>query len=197
MKVTKYYLGISAHDINDSNPFLGSLHEMQVSTRTKIIAGNREAINNLVIDKDSNEVLGHQVLAVKQKVDQDQFTKIFHSGLSAMWGLSTSGIKVFTFIASRVKPNSDFIYFDIDEAKEYTGYKTDKSVLQGLGQLLDGSFIARTKKHYKYFINPTFFFNGSRLTLINQYEVDDTITPNKEDQKQIENFHHFKLPPSE
>lgn len=198
MKVTNYYLGISSHKINNKNPFMGNLFEMEVSTKTKVIAGNKEAMNNIVVDRNSGDVLAHQVFAVKQKVDTEQFTKVFNQGLAAMWGLTTSGIKVFTYIADQVKPNSDFVYFDVDDAKAFTGYKTNKSVLQGLGQLLDASFIARTTKYYKYFINPTFFFNGSRLTLINHYEVDPTLKPSDAREEVIEDLQiKLKLPPTE
>ena len=146
---------------------------MEVSTRTRVIAGNKEALNNLIVNKDTGEVVGHQMLAVKQKVDKEQFTKVFHKGLAAMWGLSTTGVKVFTYIADQVKPNKDFIYIEIEEAMAFCNYKTEKSVWQGLGELLDAGFIARSKLYYKYFINPTFFFNGNRLTLVNQYILDD------------------------
>jgi len=158
--------------MNTKNPFMDDLFEMEISTRKKIVAGNREALNNIVVDQTSGEVVAHQMFAVKQKVDSEQFTKIFQKGLGAMWGLSSSGIKVFTYIAQLIKPNQDFVYFEIDDAKRFTEYKTKKSIMQGLGELLAGSFIARTKVHYKYYINPTFFFNGNRLTLINHYEID-------------------------
>lgn len=177
--MSKYYLGINHHKMNQKNPFIDEMFEMEVSTRTKIVAGNREAMNNLVIDTKSGEVVAHQMLAVKQKVDKDQFTKIFHKGLAAMWGLSNSGIRVFTFVAQLVKPNQDFIYFNLDEAKEFTEYKSKKSIMQGMGQLLTAGFIARSNVHYKYFINPTFFFNGSRLTLISHYEIDPNLNKNE------------------
>lgn len=201
MKVTKsgknnYYVGVHSHEIMEKNPFVDDLAEMQISTRTKVMAGNKQAINNMIVDKETGNVVGHQVLAVKQKVDSEQFTKVFRTGLAAMWGLTTSGVKVFSYIAETIKPNQDFVFFEIDEAKKYTGYKSQKSVLQGLGQLLDAGFIARTSKHYKYFINPTFFFNGNRLSLINHYVIDDTIS--SPDEERLESFQiEMKLPPSE
>jgi len=178
-----HYIGVTKHKMNKENPFMDELFEMEVSTRTKIVAGNREAMNNLVVDKNSGDVIAHQMFAVKQKVDKEQFTKIFNKGLAAMWGLSSSGIKLFTFIASIVKPNQDFIYFEISQAKEFTGYKTDKSIMQGLGELLAGSFIARSDVHYKYYINPTFFFNGNRLTLVSHYEIDPKLDLSEDEKK--------------
>ena len=188
------YIGVRGHAINDKNPFASDLFEMKVSTRTRVMAGNRESINNLIVNKDTGEVLGHQILAVKQKVDKEQFTKIFHKGLAAMWGLTTTGIKVFTYIASQVKPNQDFVYIEIKSAKEFCNYKRDKSIWHGLGELLDAGFIARSDLFYKYYINPTFFFNGSGLTLMNHYEIDDTIS---EGEKVEVLDLGFKLPPSE
>ena len=196
------YIGVRSHAINKQNPFRRDLFEMQVSTRTKVLAGNKEAINNMIVDKETGEVLGHQLLAVKQKVDQEQFTKIFHRGLAAMWGLTTPGIRVFTYVASKIKPNQDFVIFSVREAKEHSNYKRDKSIWQGVGELLSAGFLARSEDYYKYYINPTFFFNGSRLTLVNHYEVDPTTDPKTKDeieQKQLtlKNQLTLELPPTE
>lgn len=194
----KYYVGVSGHEIMKVNPFVSNLFEMEINTRTKVVAGNKEAINNIIVDKKTGDVIGSQLLAVKQKVDPEQFTKIFHKGLAAMWGLTSCGIKVFSYIASEVRPNKDFVYIELNEAKKFCKYKTDKSIWNGLGELLDASFIARTDVYYKYFINPTFFFNGNRLTLVNHYEVDPNLKPDQEQEERIESMQiNLKLPPTE
>ena len=89
-----------------------------------------------------------------------------------MFALSKAGVKVFAFIASVAKVNKDVVYFEIDECKKFTGYKTHVPILTGLSELIELQFIARTKVHYKYFINPTMFFNGSRIAFIKSYEID-------------------------
>jgi hypothetical protein len=39
---------------------------------------------------------------------------------------------------------------------------------------MENKFIARGPNPYKYYINPTIFFNGDRLTFIEQYELEKT-----------------------
>ena len=166
------YKKITIFDKHLESPFLGDLLEIDVSTRRKILAGQNP---NLVVNGDTGEVSGVQLFAIYEKVDKEQFTKIYQKGITQMFNLSKSGIKVFGFLTTIAKPNKGEVYFQIDKCKEYTGYKTDKPILKGLSELLENEFIARTKHHYKYFINPTMFFNGSRVAFIKMYQADSTL----------------------
>lgn len=165
------YKGVTSYEVNVENPFIGEVLEIEISNRRKIMAGRNP---NMIIDSDTGEVHGTQVFAVNEKVDREEFTKIYRSGLKAIYGLSKAGIKVFAFIATIAKPNKGVIIFDVDECKEYTGYKTHPPIMTGLAELIENKFIARSNKHYKYFINPTMFFNGSRVAFIKMYQIDDT-----------------------
>lgn len=161
-KVTKY-------KINDTNPFVGELVEMKISNRRRIIAGRSP---NMVVNSDTGEVEGTQVFAINEKVDKEQFTKIYRKGLAGMFGLSKAGIKVFAFFASVAKPNKDMVYFEMKDCKKFTGYKTHQPIMTGLSELIEAKFIARTDANYRYFINPTMFFNGSRVAFIKVYETE-------------------------
>lgn len=154
--------------INSNNPFIEEMMDIKVSARRRIIAGKDP---HMVVDKNG-EVQGSQVFAVHERVDKEQFTKVFRQGLAGMFGLSNPGIKVFSYIATIVKPNKVEVYFDSEECQKYTGYKTPRSVLKGLAELCECEFIARTSKHYKYYINPNMFFNGSRVAFMKVYEAD-------------------------
>ena len=100
---------------------------------------------------------------------------MFGGMIKELFNLSPRGVKVFGYITTITKPNKDVVMFDMEEALEYTLYKKEQSVLHGLEELLNHGIIARTKKHYKYFINPNLFFNGNRLTLIRQYQKDERL----------------------
>ncbi len=166
------YKKITNYKINDESPFISGLFDMEVSSRRRILAGKSP---NVIVNRETGDVEGHQVFAVLEKVDKEQFTKIFRKGLAGMFNLSKSGIKVFTYIASIVKPNADFVLFDMDECKEYTAYKTHGPIMTGLSELVEANFIARTKKHYIYYINPTMFFNGSRVTFMKMYQQETVL----------------------
>ena len=175
------YKGITSYDKLDKSPFMDELFEIEVSARRKIIAGNSPG--SMMINAETGEVEANQVFAIQEKVDKQTYTKMFGGMIKELFSLSARGVKVFGYITTITKPNKDVVMFDMEEALEYTMYKKEQSVLHGLEELLNHNIIARTKKHYKYFINPNLFFNGNRLTLIRQYQKDERLKP--------------KLPPAE
>lgn len=185
------YKKVTSYEINKVSPFVDDLFEVKISARRKMMAGRSP---NLIVNAETGDIEGTQIFAINEKVDKEQFTKVFRKGLAGMFGLSKSGIKVFAYIASIAKPNKDMVYFEIDDCKKYTEYKTHQPIMTGLSELIEAQFIARTDKHYKYFINPTMFFNGSRIAFMKVYEVEgsnkknriDRGEPNEENMKFLE-----------
>jgi len=165
------YKKISIYDKHLKSPFISELLEIEVNSRKRII-GSRNP--NYIIDSESGEVNGITALAVYEKVDREKFTKVYNKGITQLFNLSKSGIKVFGYLTTVAKPNQGEVLFEIEDCMEYTGYKTAKAIMKGLSELLENDFIARTKHHYKYFINPTMFFNGSRVAFIKVYEQIET-----------------------
>lgn len=172
--VTMNYKKITQYKINDTSPFINDLVEMEISNRRRIIAGKSSEV---LVNNTTGEVHGSTVFAINEKVDKEEFTKIYRKGLAGMFGLSRAGIKVFAFIATIVKPNKDMIYFEIKDCKKFTGYKSHQPINTGLSELIESKFIARTDAPYRYFINPTMFFNGSRVAFIKIYETENNTPP--------------------
>jgi len=171
------YKGITSYTKQIKSPFIDELYEIQVSARRRILAGREPS--SIMVNANTGEIEAHQVFAVQEKVDKETYTKMFSGMMRELFKLSSRGVKVFGYITTIVKPNKDVIMFDMEEALEYTGYKKEQSILHGIEELLKHQIIARTKKHYKYFINPNLFFNGNRLTLIRQYVKDERLKPIK------------------
>ena len=165
------YKKITIYDQHSENPFVNDLMEIDVTRRRRIVAGRNP---NLIVNSSTGEVEGTQIFAIHEKVDKETFVKIYKKGITQMFNLSKSGIKLFGYFAFIAKPNKGTVIFEMDDCKEYTGYKTDKPINKGLSELLENGFIARTNKYYRYFINPTMFFNGSRVAFIKMYEADET-----------------------
>ena len=105
-------------------------------------------------------------------VDQDTFTKVYIRTMHAFRDLSKTGLRFLLYVFHKMPQDRDYILFDMKEAKEITGYKSEKSIFTGLGELIECEFLARSNKPYLYYINPTIAFNGSRLTLIDHYEIE-------------------------
>ncbi len=128
---------------------------------------------DMIVDHEG-EVKGHSMFARRQVVDKAEFRKVFRTSLANWFDLSKAGIRVFAYIAENLEKDRDSFEFSLKACKAFTKYSATNTILSGLAELIDNQFIARGNHPYKYFINPTVFFNGSRLTLIEQYEVPES-----------------------
>jgi hypothetical protein len=165
------YKKIGDYSLNKANPFLDdTLQHIEKGEKT-LLFGQKNP--DLIIDSDS-QVKGHSLFARKVSVDKAKFMKVFMSGLSNWFDLSKAGIKVFAYVANQVEPNRDTFMFSLERCKDFTGYKSDKMVFSGLAELAENKFIARGENPFVYYINPTVFFNGDRLTFVEQYEVEQS-----------------------
>ena len=178
------YKKLTDYASNKVNPFLDiAAHHIQIGERSVIISTKNP---DLIVDTDGN-VKGHAVLMRKTKVDKAQFTKIFIGGISAFYNLSKSAIKMFGYITTVIKPNADSFFFDLDECKAFTGYSAKNTIFNALAELTGTEIIARGKNPYHYYINPTIFFNGNRLILLEDFQVDDKLGL-ENDETVIQNF---------
>ena len=94
---------------------------------------------------------------------------MYLSNFSKFFDLPPSAIKVFGYIMSVLIPKRDMFMFFMDDCLSYTGYKSHKSVHQGIAYLLKAEIIARGRNENFYFINPMVAFNGDRITFAKTY----------------------------
>jgi len=165
------YQKVTNYQSNKENPFLKDTVSHVIKGEKKIMMGSGKD-TDLVVGING-EIKGHSVFLKRTTIDKAQFAKVYVSNLVQFFGLSKAGIRVFGYIASTVKPDKDFVIMDFDECMDFTKYKSQKSILTGISELLKNSFIARGKNPYHYFINPTIFFNGNRITFLKQYQVNN------------------------
>ncbi|RZK76829.1 MAG: hypothetical protein EOO85_10335 [Pedobacter sp.] len=183
------YKKVNEHSLNKANPFLeDTIQHIERGEKT-LLFGQKQP--DLIIDSNS-QVKGHSLFARRIPIDKAKFMKVFMTGLSNWFDLSKAGIKVFAYIANQVKPNRDTFDLDFDECKAFTGYKGTSTILSALAELMENKFIARGPNPYKYYINPTIFFNGDRLTFIEQYEVEDKNSDLEIASKSQTGFDQFK-----
>lgn len=163
------YKKIGDYSLNKVNPFLADTVQHIEKGEKTLLFGQKNP--DLIIDSDS-QIKGHSLFARKVQVDKAKFMKVFMTGLSNWFDLSKAGIKVFAYVANQVEPNRDSFIFSLERCKDFTGYKSDKMIFSGLAELAENKFIARGENPFIYYINPTVFFNGDRLTFIEQYELE-------------------------
>lgn len=151
------------------NPFIEkAIDEIKVVKKTQVLRTENKAEIQMIVNGDG-EVEGYSAFMRFIEVDEERFAKIYLNQFGAFWDLSKPAIRVFGYIISILKPKQDSFIFDMDACLEYTKYSTEKSVFEGLSALISGGIIARSNKHYKYFINPLVVFNGNRVTFAKTY----------------------------
>lgn len=157
---------------NRENPFLKQAVE-QVSKnivkkyKTATKTGERAILK--AYDENTGEILGHTQFVRQIEVDEEQFTKFYLSNFTKFFDLPPSAIKVFGYVMTKLIPKQDMFFFLLEECMEYTGYKSHKSIHQGLAFLLKSEIIARGPSDVMYFINPMVAFNGDRITFAKTY----------------------------
>lgn len=123
-----------------------------------------------VIDKKTGEIQTKgTVLGFRKFVDKQKFVKIYAGGIAALLNLSSAGKRIFAIIYDQVQNhmNTDRVIL-----KYRDSYKISKPTFyKGLKECLERDLIAQTEDVGIYFINLTFFYNGNRVTLLQEYNV--------------------------
>lgn len=171
------------YKLNKVNPFLDETIQHVEKGEKTIFMGSKKS--EMLINATTGEVEGSSLFAKRIKVDKAQFAKIYVNNLASWFDLSKTGIRIFAYIVNTLKPNRDSFMMSYDDCMEYTGYKSKKSISDGVKELIDNSFIARGENQYIFFINPTVFFNGNRVSFLRQYEIVEENILKEEERKKL------------
>jgi hypothetical protein len=147
-------------------------------TKRQFINGNK-GVENLIVNYATGEIEGSSTFMKVIQVDEEKFAKLYIAELGAIWDLNKSAIRVLSYILTQLKPNSDSVFIDREECKEYCKYSSPNAVYDGLTGLIEAGIIARSTKNYLYFINPLVLFNGSRVSFARTYIKKQKDNPNQ------------------
>ncbi len=124
------------------------------------------------LDRESGEVV--QVYDVQKGtclIDNQPFLKsfIYHSTsfLEELVHMPKHAQKVMLYIIRMMEKDKDVVFFSPKDCQAYSKYPSIQSVYNGVAWLLSNSFIARAEVDFKYYLNPTKVFNGTRVKLLN------------------------------
>lgn len=162
-KIESNTLKLSDYPSHTENPFItNALQTIEDNTKKvrKYFSADKIVLD--VVNSNTGETEAFQNFVKYIDVDHEQFSKLYLSNIQSFFDLSKSAIKVFCFIQTILKPNTDTFNFYLDECKEFTQLST-ASVYKALAELVRSEFIARGKKDIVYYINPMIFFNGDRV----------------------------------
>jgi len=188
------YKPLKNYDQYGENPFIPDKPSdlVQIRRRPKMVYPTNGEVVHYVVNQNTGEIDGHTAFIKAFEVDETRFVKLFLSELGALWDLSKAALKVFTYVMKELRVNADYIYLYTDDCMEHTGYKSERSVINGITELIEHNIIARSTRPNRYFINPMIVFNGNRVTFAKTYikkrrEQRDTQTIDMfEQQKQLE-----------
>ena len=151
-----------------NNPFM--IKEQDLTIRKKsVLAQNK---NMAMVNLDTKELSGVGMV-VKKKVDTEKFLKLYEDGIREMMELDSYGIKMFRmiFLASANAIDKDKIYLHYSDPK-INESMARTTFTRGIKNLIEKQFIAPCMEVGFFWINPSYIFNGNRLTMIKQYELE-------------------------
>lgn len=167
------------------NPFLEQI-ATTIKTRRKSVQVARKNIS--LTNTETGETEDETIfMSIQEKVDKEQFSKIFVGQTQYLYDLSNTATKVFFYFLNALKINQASVLFDINECKTITKLKDKHTIYKALAELVDKKIIARETRPHIYWINPQVIFNGDRMVIIKQYYVDKQLQLFKEggEQEQI------------
>jgi hypothetical protein len=163
------YKSIKNQPEHSENPFVEkAIEDIKIVKKTQVVRSKDRGEIQMIVS-DGGEIQGYSQFLRFVEVDESQFAKVYLSQFTSFWELSKPAIRVFGYILTVLKPKEDKFYFEMDECLAYTKYTHSNNVLTGLSNLIECGIIARSTKHYIYYINPLVVFNGDRVSFTKTY----------------------------
>jgi len=157
------------------NPFrdalLEKVEESKYVKKTWIKSAGSKNLTQLIVNSETGETTGTSQFLTSKEIDPESFTKVYNDSFYHFFGLKEAGKRVLGYVLQIIKPNKDMFYLDLQEAKQYANYSNNRSISEGIVQLVEAQIIAKSSKgKYWYFINPMVLFNGDRLQIVMEYK---------------------------
>jgi hypothetical protein len=140
-------------------------------TRMKRITNKKGDMT--LISNDTGEVISPVAGFWESKiVDSEAFVKLYVKGVKALAELSTTGTKLFEILYREMSanPGKDKVYLSFtmltEEEKKHISVAT---WTRGMAELMQKRFLAATTSTGWYWTNPSFAFNGDRITFAQSY----------------------------
>lgn len=190
----KRMIKYSDYEKNRENPFIKDAIE-QINNRTikkyRSSTGTDKKAVLQAVDSQTGEVLGHTTFLRQIECDEEEFIKFYLRDFRVFFGLSEKAMRVFGYILTQLRPNSDEFIFIIEDCLNNTPYKGKNSIYSALAELISAEVIAKGRAEIFFFINPMVIFNGSRVTFAKTYVNKAAVT--KAAKREIENKKQLNL----
>lgn len=149
---------------NKTNPFIPELYDIKMKSRIRV-AKKGGMVDT--VDRETGEIRSgfYQALITEKKYDSEKFIKVYPQGLDVMLKLSKSASITLKYFLSKLG-YGDTVALNMKEAMKYTGYENAKTIYSAISELKKENVLANHYRNGIYYINPTMFYRGIRLKLI-------------------------------
>lgn len=101
--------------------------------------------------------------------DRKEFVKIYRDSLKTILKLSTTAQKLLWYILDILPQKAIHVDILTNICQKECGFKTRKSVSDGIVELLEKDILIKTPYQMRYWINPIILFNEDRMEFIREY----------------------------
>lgn len=168
-------MGIRNSDKWKENPFIEKTVEA-VSDHTIVqrkFARTEMKNKAAIVNYENGEVVGETALMTYKTVDNEQFAKVYTKGMARWSGMTPSTANVFEYILNQLKPNADTVMIYEPVFLDENENISKNSYYRAMAWLIKNEFLAKSVYPNVYYINPTLFFNGNRLALVEVWETEE------------------------
>jgi len=146
-----------------------------------------------VIDHQTGEVNDHRMtMGFKKPVDPEKFVKIFVQGMAQMFEIPKGAMRVLSMLLREYRDqtfNQNLVYLSFPMAKrEYEYSYSQNTFMSGLNRLIKDNYIYPSTRESHYYLNPEFFFNGNRLTFVQEYFTTEKSERKKMNELALQQF---------
>lgn len=104
-----------------------------------------------------------------QITDRKEFIKIYRDSLKTILNLSATAQKLLWYILEILPQKAVYVDIVTNICQRECGFKTRKSVSDGIIELLEKEILIKTAYQMRYWVNPVILFNGDRVEFIREY----------------------------
>ena len=166
--------GIGNSERFAQNPFRGEVIKSTITGTRSIFASPTEENTFAMVSRTTGEDFGDIAFGKRVKVDKTHFLKVYANGMKMFLDLKPAGIKVFMFIFDQLMQDQNYQADSIDLTYTMLDDVVKKEIgrttfFRGIKELREAHFLAPSLKDGTYWINCDYVFRGNRLTLVNEY----------------------------
>jgi len=158
----------------EENPFWQDT-KVQVGTKRISVSGGMHV-------SDKGESVAHSGIHVVREIDESEFMKVYTKNIKSIFDLKPSTQRVLQYLLVELQktPNADAIYLAWLDADKYFSEQdvniSRSSFQRSMKELLLKGFLAESTRVSMFWFNPNLFFNGNRMTFVNEFKKKTKIT---------------------